>query len=115
MAGALAATGFTETTNFCWITGLAARHPLPLRSDRQGRDWGQGERWDWTPGETQGLVQRGGRYVNEFRTHPDPAREPAGPFTFIVLGDYGTGIRRSTPKRRQREVARGDAGAFRPA
>ena len=35
----------------------------------------------------------------------DPAAEPAGPFTFMVVGDYGTGIRRSTPKRRQREIA----------
>ncbi len=70
-----------------------------------GQHWADGERWDWTPGETQGLVQRGGRYHNEFRTGPDPLAAPTGDFTFIVLGDYGTGIRKSTPKRRQREVA----------
>ncbi|MGH9239512.1 MAG: hypothetical protein ACRD3G_15835 [Vicinamibacterales bacterium] len=50
-------------------------------------------------------MQRGGRYVNEFRTFPDPKQPLDAPVTFIVLGDYGTGIRRSTPKRRQREVA----------
>ena len=52
----------------------------------------------WTPGEGQGLVQRGGRYVNEFRTYPDPTAQPSGSFTFMVLGDYGTGMRKSTPK-----------------
>ena len=48
-------------------------------------------------------MQRGGHYVNEFRTFPDPERPLDAPVTFIVLGDYGTGIRRST--RRQRETA----------
>jgi hypothetical protein len=91
-----------------------------LRADTQYRYevlvkdevWGEGERWDWTPGETQGLVQRGGVYVNTFRTHPDPAVDPAGPLTFIVLGDYGTGIKRSTAKRRQRQVAEAMQKAF---
>ena len=67
--------------------------------------WGTDERWDWVRGSEQGLVQRGGRYVNRFCTHPDPAAEPSGAFTFIVIGDYGTGILRSTPTRRQYEVA----------
>lgn len=111
-AGVLAATGFTETTNFCWVTGLAPdtryRYEVLVKDER----WGQDERWDWTPGTEQGLVQRGGRYINEFRTHPDPAAEPTGAFTFIVLGDYGTGIRKSTPKRRQREVAAAMQRAF---
>jgi len=105
MQGTLAGTAATDTTNFCWITNLTPdtryRYEVTVKDER----WGDGERWDWAPGETQGLVQRGGRYVNEFRTHPDPAAEPSGPFTFIVLGDYGTGIRRSTPKRRQRQIA----------
>ena len=105
MQGTLAATAASETTNFCWITNLQPdtryRYEVTIKNER----WGDGERWDWAPGERQGLVQRGGRYVNEFRTHPDPRAEPAGPFSFIVLGDYGTGIRRSTPKRRQRQIA----------
>ena len=103
--GTLAATSVSETTNFCWVSSLEPDTRYRYEVLVNGDVWGTGERWDWTPGERQGLVQRGGRYVNEFRTHPDPAREPGGPFTFIVLGDYGTGIRRSTPKRRQREVA----------
>lgn len=112
MDGAIAATGFTETTNFCWVSGLAPDTPYRYEVLVKGEVWGQDERWDWTPGSTQGLVQRGGRYVNQFRTHPDPAAEPTGSFTFMVLGDYGTGIRRSTPKRRQREIAEAMQRAF---
>jgi tartrate-resistant acid phosphatase type 5 len=111
-SGALAATSVTETSNFCWVTGLepdtAYRYEVLVKDEV----WGADERWDWTPGERQGLVQRGGRYVNEFRTHPDPAREPTGSFTFMFVGDYGTGIRRSTPKRRQREIAAAMQAAF---
>jgi predicted phosphodiesterase len=112
MQGTLAATSFTETTNFCWVSGLAP--DTKYRYDVMVKDelWGEGDRWDWAPGERQGLVQRGGRYVNAFRTHPDPTLEPAGPFTFMVLGDYGTGIRRSTTKRRQREVAEAMQATF---
>jgi tartrate-resistant acid phosphatase type 5 len=112
MTGELAATGFTETTNFCWLTGLAADTTYRYEVIVKDETWGQGERWDWTPGDRQGLVQRGGQYINQFRTHPDPTREPTGPFTFIVLGDYGTGIRRSTPTRRQREVAQAMQAVF---
>jgi hypothetical protein len=110
--GTLAGTAFTETGNFCWITGLTPDTRYRYEVIVNDQLWAQDERWDWTPGEAQGLVQRGGRYVNEFRTHPDPALAPAGDFSFIVLGDYGTGIRRSTPTRRQREVAQAMQNAF---
>jgi hypothetical protein len=110
--GALVSTAFTETTNFCWISGLEPdtiyRYEVLVDSEL----WAEGERWDWTRAETQGLVQRGGRYINEFRTHPDPAREPSGSFTFIVLGDFGTGMRKSSPTRRQLEVAQAMQQAF---
>ena len=110
--GVLAATAFTETTNFCWVTGLAPDTPYRYEVLVKQETWGQGERWDWSPGSEQGLVQRGGRYLNQFRTHPDPLAEAPGSFTFIVLGDYGTGIRKSSPKRRQREVAEAMQRAF---
>jgi predicted phosphodiesterase len=110
--GSLAATGFASTTNFCWVNGLEpdTRYRYDVVVDDE--PWGTDERWDWIPGETQGLVQAGGRYRNEFRTHPDPSRPPSEAFTFMVLGDYGTGIRRSTPKRRQREVAQAMQAVF---
>lgn len=103
--GTLVATAATDTSNFCWITGLKADTRYRYEVLVKGERWGHEERWDWSPNDVQGLVQRGGNYVNEFRTHPDPERSPAAPFTFIVLGDYGTGIRKSTSTRRQREVA----------
>ena len=61
-------------------------------------------RWDWDPA-TQGLARVGGVYRNEFRTLPDPTVPLAAPFTFAVIGDFGTGIRKpSTATKRQREV-----------
>ena len=103
--GALAATAVTETTNFCWLSGLQPDTRYRYEVIVNGEQWGHGERWDWTPGAVQGLAQTGVQYRNEFQTHPDPSREPSGAFTFIVLGDYGTGIRKETPTRRQRAIA----------
>jgi tartrate-resistant acid phosphatase type 5 len=112
MQGAQVSTTFVETCNYCWVSGLTPDTRYRYEVIVKDEAWAEGERWDWSPGDAQGLVQNGGRYVNEFRTHPDPLGEPAGPFTFIVLGDYGTGIRKSTPKRRQREVALAMGQAF---
>src|SRR5919106_422081 len=97
MSGALAGTAATETTNFCRIPNLEPDTQYRYEVIVKDEVWGDGERWDWTPGESQGLVQRGGLYVNRFRTHPDPALDPTRPLTFIVVGDYGTGIKRLTP------------------
>jgi tartrate-resistant acid phosphatase type 5 len=104
--GTLAATGFTETTNFCRLTGLRPDTSYRYEVIVNDEPWAAGERWDWSPGDTQGFVQQGGQYRNEFRTHPDPQSAAAGPLAFLVLGDYGTGIRRLTATRRQREIAR---------
>jgi tartrate-resistant acid phosphatase type 5 len=111
-AGTLVGTAFTETTNFCWITGLTPDTRYRYEVLVNGEAWGEGERWDWAPGAAQGLEQRGGHYINEFRTHPDPNGPAPADFTFIVLGDYGTGIRRSTPTRRQRQIAEAMQRAF---
>jgi len=66
--------------------------------------WGQGVRWDWDP-PLQGLVQRDRLYQHAFRTLPDPQAPLDAPFTFAVIGDFGVGIRRDSPTRRQRQVA----------
>jgi tartrate-resistant acid phosphatase type 5 len=110
--GSLVATSFTETTNYCWIAGLAPNTEYRYEVLVKEEPWGIDERWDWVRGGEQGLVQQGGRYVNRFRTHPDPTLDPAGSFTFMVIGDYGTGILRSTPTRRQYEVAQSMQLAF---
>ena len=110
--GTLAATAVTETTNFCWVTGLAPSTRYRYEVIVKDEVWGSGDRWDWVAGTEQGFVQAGGRYVNEFQTHPDPAGDASGPVSFMVLGDFGTGIRRSTPKRRQREIAQAMQVAF---
>jgi predicted phosphodiesterase len=110
--GALAATSFVETCNYCWVAGLAPDTVYRYEVIVKDEHWAAGDRWDWKPGETQGLVQQGRQYHNQFRTHPDPTVEPTGSFTFMVVGDYGTGIRKSTPRRRQREVALAMQKAF---
>jgi tartrate-resistant acid phosphatase type 5 len=105
-SGALAAKAFTEVTNWCWVAGLTPDTEYRYEVIVKGERWGSDERWDWKPGDDQGLVQSGGRYRNAFRTHPDPAAPLNAPFTFAVIGDFGTGVKKpSTPTRRQREVA----------
>ena len=111
-SGTLAATAFTETTNFCWITGLRPDTRYRYEVVVNDEPWADGERWDWSVGEASGLTQQGGRYRNAFRTHPDPHAPSDAPLTFMVLGDYGTGIRRQTETRRQREIARSMQATF---
>ena len=54
LTGELAATGFTETTNFCWVSGLAPDTRYRYEVIVKDETWGQGERWDWTAGRTTG-------------------------------------------------------------
>ena len=105
-AGAVVASAMTNDCNHCAISGLKANTKYTYTVRVKHEVWGEGVRWDWDP-DVQGLVQAGGVYRNEFRTLPDPTRPLAAPFTFAVIGDFGTGIRKpSTRKKRQREVAR---------
>ncbi len=103
--GAVVACAMTNDANHCAISGLKAdtRYFYTVRVKHE--NWANGLRWDWNP-HAKGLVQAGGTYRNEFRTLPDPRRPLDIPFTFIVIGDFGTGIRKpSTALKRQREVA----------
>lgn len=105
-SGQIVAAAMTNDTNHCQVSGLQpdAKYSYTVRVKHE--EWGSGVRWDWDP-ELQGLVQAGGVYVNEFRTLPDPTRPLSEPFTFAVIGDFGTGVRKpSSPTERQREVAR---------
>ena len=104
--GKLVACAKTNLTNHCAIAGLSPDTRYTYTVKVKHEVWGAGVRWDWDAA-SQGLVQRNGLYRNEFRTFPDPHRPLTGPFTFAVMGDFGTGVRRpSTPVRRQQEVAR---------
>ena len=60
----------TETTNHCWIAGLAPDTAYTYKVFVKGEEWAKGERWDWSAAD-KALVQAGGRYDNRFRTHPD--------------------------------------------
>src|SRR5918992_5982270 len=103
--GAVVATAMTNDCNHCAISGLKADTKYTYSVRVKHEIWGEGGRWDWDPA-VQGLVQTGAAYRNEFRTLPDPREPLNGPFTFAVIGDFGTGIRKpSTRKKRQREVA----------
>lgn len=103
--GAVVATALTNDANHVAISGLQADTRYTYTVHVKHETWASGVRWDWDP-EAQALRQSGGLYRNEFRTLPDPAKPLAAPFTFAVIGDFGTGIRKpSTAVKRQREVA----------
>jgi hypothetical protein len=105
-SGALVASASTNACNHCAIAGLKPNTRYTYSVAVKHEVWGQGVRWDWDP-DVQGLVQQDRVYRNEFRTLPDPKAPLTEPFSFIVIGDFGVGVRRpSSQKRRQLEVAR---------
>jgi hypothetical protein len=104
-AGIVVATALTNTANHCVVAGLAPDTVYSYSVFVKDEEWGRDERWDWVP-EAKALRQIGRRYCNTFRTLPDPAAPLVAPFSFVVIGDFGTGIcKPSTDTRRQREVA----------
>src|SRR3954469_1884332 len=46
-SGALVSTTFTETTNFCWVTGLKPNTEYRYEVLVKDEPWGTDERWDW--------------------------------------------------------------------
>ncbi len=102
--GGLVATRTTETTNWCHVTGLQPDTAYRYEVIVNDEIWAEGERYDWQPGAEQGLSKLGGRYVNRFRTYPAPSEPLPGPLSFAVIGDFGVGIRTSSPTKRQREI-----------
>jgi tartrate-resistant acid phosphatase type 5 len=103
-SGVLVSSAATTSGNFCWVSGLQADTEYTYRVLVKGDVWGRDERRDWvTSGSQKGLRQIGNRYVNRFRTYPDPVRPVAEPLTFAIIGDFGTGIKEHD--RPQRKVA----------
>jgi hypothetical protein len=104
-SGALAGCALTNTHNHVSIAGLTPNTRYTYTVTVKHEVWGAGVRWDWDPAR-HGLVQQDRVYRNEFRTLPDPLAPLARPFSFIVIGDFGVGIRKpSSSKKRQLEVA----------
>jgi len=104
-AGQLVASSLTNTHNHCAISGLKPDTRYVYSVTVKHELWGAGVRWDWDP-QTQGLAKRDRVYRNAFRTLPDPMAPLAETFSFIVIGDFGVGVRKpSSSTRRQYEVA----------
>ena len=91
-------------------TGVTSPACIPTRSTRyevivNDEIWAEGDRYDWQPGADQGL-ESGHRPLRQPVSHASRAidRDPDGPVTFAIIGDFGVGIRKSTPTKRQREI-----------
>jgi tartrate-resistant acid phosphatase type 5 len=102
-AGRLASCATTQVANHCWVANLEPDTEYTYKVFVNGEEWASGERWDWSP-QAHALEQSGGRYDNRFRTNPDP-HAPAAGLAFAVIGDFGVGVRKDTPTRRQQQVA----------
>ena len=102
--GAVVATVRTETTNWCHVTGLQPDTAYTYEVTVNDEIWAEGDRYDWQPGADQGLVKGPNRYVNRFRTHPALDQPLSAPLSFAVIGNFGVGIRKSSPTKRQREI-----------
>ena len=102
-AGALVSQAKTEVSNHCWVPGLVPDTEYTYKVFVKGQEWASGERWDWSAAD-KALIQAGQRYDNRFRTNPDPM-QPAASLSFAVIGDFGIGVKRDSPTRRQQKVA----------
>jgi tartrate-resistant acid phosphatase type 5 len=104
LAGNMVSTTTTDTTNWTRVTGLQPDTTYRYEVIVNDEVWAEGDRYDWEPGAEQGLVKSGGAYVNEFRTYPAPGQPLDEPLAFGVIGDFGVGIRKTSPTKRQREI-----------
>lgn len=102
-AGTIVSIAKTEAANHCWLPGLAPDTEYTYKVFVKDEEWASGERWDWSAGD-KALVQAGNRYDNRFCTNPDPTLRAAS-LSFAVMGDFGVGVRRDSPTRRQQKVA----------
>jgi tartrate-resistant acid phosphatase type 5 len=104
-AGTVVASGFTETANHCWVSGLEPNTEYTYRVIVNDEEWANGNRRNWERvGEKMGLGPKSRPYQNRFRTHPDPTKPSTAPFTFAVIGDFGVGIKKDKD-RGQRQIA----------
>ncbi len=101
--GTVVAREGTDEVNHVWLRGLAPDTTYGYRITVDGRPWAEGTRRDWDAAE-RSLVDNGRIYDCRFRTLP--SRDEPVPLTFLVIGDFGYGIRGEDPcSSRQRAVA----------
>jgi hypothetical protein len=106
-AGELVAEAATRERNHVLLTGLKPNQRYRYAVVVDGEPWAAGELNDWCQDPESGrelLRPSGRRYDNTFHTHPAPDQPAA--LDFVLLGDYGVGIRgKADSARRQLEVS----------
>jgi hypothetical protein len=102
-SGALVSVARTEVSNHCWLPGLKPSTEYSYKVFVKDEEWAAGERWDWSASD-KALVQMRNRYDNRFCTNPDPVL-PVAEVSFAVMGDFGVGVKKDSPTRRQQKVA----------
>jgi tartrate-resistant acid phosphatase type 5 len=99
--GRVVARQEADGVNHAWVEGLSPSTTYRYRVIVDGRPWGDGERYDWTP---SGLVPAVRRPDQRLRTHATP--DQPDPVTFLAVGDTGVGIAAGEDGHRQLGVAR---------
>ncbi len=104
--GQVVARATTDEENNAWLRGLEADTEYRYRVLVDGDPWAEGPRRDWRADRTPpGLAEPDRTYDCRFRTHPHA--DDDAPVTFLVIGDFGYGVRGDDPaSKRQRAVAR---------
>jgi tartrate-resistant acid phosphatase type 5 len=101
---AVVARARTTETNHVWVDGLEPDTRYRYRLTVDGEPWAD-ELMEWHGGTRAdaGLRPSSRRYDLRFTTHPAP--DARRPLTFLLLSDYGVGIRGGAAGLRQQGVA----------
>ena len=109
-AGSVVARAENSKRSWAWVEGLKPDTEYRYRVLVDGREWGAGERWDWTPDDAGGdsLKPAGRHHDLRLRTAPDPH----GHVQLAFAARGGLGVRHwldSRPHRRHRRRKESDA------
>ena len=94
-SGRVVSSSLTNGKNHCWVTGLEPDTEYSYRVTVGNREWAAGQLLDWIEQNDRMGLLPGGRYTNRFRTHPHPQAPAPGSLTFAIIGDFGTGIKKT--------------------
>lgn len=93
--GRVVSSAITNAYNHCWVIGLQPDTAYSYRVIVNNEEWGSRQRNDWLEKDNRMGLKPGGQYSNRFRTHPHPEQPAASPLTFAIIGDFGTGIKKT--------------------